>query len=430
MAMMRCKQLEVEGDKLDRLTNLPINVQHRIQESLSIEEAARMSVLSRPWRHVWASIPKLVFSPHFCQSKPSDTLINVINTILLQHHGAIKTFHLNISSIPSSQHSVIDQWMFLLSRNGVMDLTLQNLDNKAPYRLSYPMYGVELERLSLSNCIFKPPCSFRGFHKLKKLSLLKVALEDVATSFLWMPNLVYLLVRGCSGFPNSKIYAPKLLQIFFLIWRTKPIELGHFMDCQKLKTVILASSRNNKDKVINLTYLLNCWPDVLHFNLDSYYLKSFATELERLPTCLNSLRALTLFEFDFDDDDQIFSLLGMLKSSPNLEDLLFLLSSKKNGGVEVNVNHFEGPACRTLGLNKLQQLKIDNFHGSRTEMLFVRSILSSAPLLLKTIINEDADSVHESQRLKISKELMGFPRASPKLEIICEQSEMDTDVLY
>ncbi|XP_059306968.1 F-box/FBD/LRR-repeat protein At1g13570-like isoform X2 [Lycium ferocissimum] len=304
MAMMRCKQLEVEGDKLDRLTNLPINVQHRIQESLSIEEAARMSVLSRPWRHVWASIPKLVFSPHFCQSKPSDTLINVINTILLQHHGAIKTFHLNISSIPSSQHSVIDQWMFLLSRNGVMDLTLQNLDNKAPYRLSYPMYGVELERLSLSNCIFKPPCSFRGFHKLKKLSLLKVALEDVATSFLWMPNLVYLL------------------------------------------------------------------------------------------------------------------------------DLLFLLSSKKNGGVEVNVNHFEGPACRTLGLNKLQQLKIDNFHGSRTEMLFVRSILSSAPLLLKTIINEDADSVHESQRLKISKELMGFPRASPKLEIICEQSEMDTDVLY
>ncbi|XP_059306538.1 U3 small nucleolar RNA-associated protein 14-like [Lycium ferocissimum] len=61
---------------------------------------------------------------------------------------------------------------------------------------------------------------------------------------------------------------------------------------------------------------------------------------------------------------------------------------------------------------------------------FSRSILSSAPLLLKTIINEDADSVHESQRLKISKELMGFPRASPKLEIICEQSEMDTDVLF
>ncbi|XP_060214134.1 uncharacterized protein LOC132641237 [Lycium barbarum] len=202
------------------------------------------------------------------------------------------------------------------------------------------------------------------------------------------------------------------------------------MDCQKLKTVILSSSRNNQDKVINLTHLLNCWPEVRHFNLDSYYLKSFATEVERLPTCLNSLRALTLFEFDFDDEGQIFSLLGMLKISPNLEDLLFLLSSKKKGGVEVNVNHFEGPACRTLGLNKLQQLTIDNFHGSRTEMLFVRSILSSASLLLKTILNEDADRVHESQCLKISKELMGFPRVSHKLEIICEPSKVDRDVLY
>lgn len=432
MAMMRpcCKRLKVEGNKVDRLTDLPINVKHLIQKHLSMEEAARMSVLSTPWRQVWASIPKLVFSAQFCQRMPSDTLIHVIQTILWQHSGAIKTFLLNISSIPSSQHSVIDQWMLLLSRNGVMDLTLQNLGN-APYKLPSYMYGVELERLSLSNCIFRPPCSFRGFHKLKKLSLLKVALElDVAASFLWMPNLMFLQVRGGSGFPNSKIYAPKLLRIFFVTEDTKTLELGHFKDCRELKTVILASTRNNQVEATNLTYLLNCWPEVRHFNLNSYYLKSFATEVERLTTSLNSVRALTLFEFNFDDEDQIFSLLGMLRSSPNLEELLFLSSSKKKGGMEVNVNHFEGPACRTLGLNKLERLKIVNFHGSRTEMLFVRSILSSAPSLLKTILNEDADSVHESQCLRISKELMGFPRASPKLEIICEPSKIAREVLY
>ncbi|XP_070021572.1 F-box/FBD/LRR-repeat protein At1g13570-like [Nicotiana sylvestris] len=119
ITMICCKRLKVEGDKLklDRLTDLPINVKHQIQEHLSIEDAAKMSVLSRPWRHVWASIPKFVFSAQFCLSKPPDILVDVINTILSQHVRAIKTFLLNISSFPSSQHPDIDQWMLLLSRN-------------------------------------------------------------------------------------------------------------------------------------------------------------------------------------------------------------------------------------------------------------------------------------------------------------------------
>ncbi|KAH0675073.1 hypothetical protein KY285_022874 [Solanum tuberosum] len=139
-----------------------------------------------------------------------------------------------------------------------------------------------------------------------------------------------------------------------------------------------------------------------------------------LPYVLNSLNAITLFEFDFDDEDQIFSLLRMLRVSPNLDVLHLVLSlkKKKTDGIEVNVvNHFEGPAYRTLGvLHKLQRLIIKNFHGSKIEMFFVKFIFMSAPLLLKTIIHEDAESVDESQSLKIS-ELLGFPRASPKLKM-------------
>ncbi|KAH0713248.1 hypothetical protein KY289_009207 [Solanum tuberosum] len=412
------KKLKVERDELDRLTDLPINVKHQIQEHLSVEEAARMSVLSRPWKHIWVSIPKLVFSADFCHNKP--LIIDIINTILLQHCGAIKTFLVNISSIPSSQHSVIDEWLLLLSRNGIMDLTLENLDkdrlilNNAPYKLPSCLYGInKLESLRLSNCIFRPTCSFTGFHMLKNLSLLKVVLHlDVATSsFLWMPDLVFLQVKLCIGFPNSKIYAPKLSQILFFTNRTKTLELGHYMDCRMLKTVILASSGTNQDKPINMTYLLKCWPEVGNFGLHTYYLKSVATEAERFPTYLNNLRTLLLFEFDFDDVDHIFALLRMLRISPNLDNLVFRLSSKKKGGIEVNVNHFEGPAYRTLGLlHKLQKLIIKNFHGSTTEMFFVRFIFASAPLLLKTVLSEDAES-------KSSKELIGFPRASPKLQI-------------
>ncbi|XP_049405283.1 F-box/FBD/LRR-repeat protein At1g13570-like [Solanum stenotomum] len=295
------KKLKVERDKLDRL---PINVKHQIQEHLSVEEAARMSVLSRPWKHIWVSIPKLVFSADFCHNKP--LIIDIINTILLQHCGAIKTFLVNISSIPSSQHSVIDEWMLLLSRNGIMDLTLEKLDkyhlilNNAPYKL--------------------PSCLCCNFF----LVVVKVVLRlDVATSFLWMPDLVILQVKLCSGFPNSNIYAPKLSQISFLTIRTKTLELGHYMDYRMLTTVILASSITNQDKPINMTYLLKCSPEVRNFGLHTYYLMSVATEAERLPTYLNNLRTLALYEFDFDDEDHIFALLGMLRISPNLDSLLF-----------------------------------------------------------------------------------------------------------
>ncbi|XP_047252142.1 F-box/FBD/LRR-repeat protein At1g13570-like [Capsicum annuum] len=423
------KRVYIEGDDLDRLTALPISVKHQIQERLSMEEAARMSILSRPWRHVWSSIPKLIFSSQFCQRKP---LIDVIDTILLQHNGAIKTFLLDISSIPPSKHSVIDQWMLLLSRNGIMYLTLQNLQNAAPYILPSCMYDVELESLRLANCIFKPPCSFRGFHKLKSLSLLKVVLlldNDIAASFLWMPYLVILQVNACSGFPNAKIYAPTLSQVYFLTRRSETLDLGHYMDCRKLKAVRLVSSKENQEKAVNLTYLLNCWSEIRDFAMDSYYLQSFATEAERLPAYLNSLKVMTLYEFDFDDEDQIFSLLRMLIISPNLNDLRLVLSSKKrNVGMEVNVvNHFEGPSYRTLGVLKLESLKVKNFHGSRIEMLFVKFIFASAPSLLKsTIFIEDVESVDQSEYVKITKELMGFPRASPtlKMYMICDASKL------
>ncbi|KAK4717221.1 hypothetical protein R3W88_015559 [Solanum pinnatisectum] len=42
----------IGGEKLDRLSDLPINIIHKIQNHISIEDAARMSVLSRMWRYI------------------------------------------------------------------------------------------------------------------------------------------------------------------------------------------------------------------------------------------------------------------------------------------------------------------------------------------------------------------------------------------
>ncbi|XP_049349524.1 F-box/FBD/LRR-repeat protein At1g13570-like [Solanum verrucosum] len=415
MAML--KRLKVEGDRVDRLSDLPINVKHQIQQNLLIDEAARMSVLSTVWRHVWPSIPELVFSAQFCQSMLLNTLIDIINTILSQHYGPIKTFFLNISSLPSLRHSVISEWMLFLSKNGVKDLTLHNTKN-VPYRLPSFMYAIELERLYLSKCVCRLPGNFRGFHKLKFLKLNLVLVRHDETSILWMPNLLKLHFRSCQGLYHLKIYAPKLWYLNFYNIGPNTLNLDNFLDCRNLTTIIFAS-REHQSKVMNFTNLLSCCPQVSNIHMDTSYLKSFAsgTEVERLPTRLDNVKFVRSY-IDFDDEDQVSSILKILTSTPNVKDLILdVWSSEIKGGMEEDVNHFEGPAYGTQEFNKLQKLKIAAFRGLKSELLFVRFILRSAPLLLKTILLVD-ESVDESQYLKISEELRGFPRASPKLEII------------
>ncbi|KAF3650874.1 hypothetical protein FXO38_16931 [Capsicum annuum] len=110
----------------------------------------------------------------------------------------IKTFALDISSRPYIRYNLINQWTFLLSKKCLMDLTLRIMRNH-PYKLPSVMYSEELEKLILSNCIIRPPCSFRGFYKLKWLLLIQVTLEldNIPASFLWMPKLVRLEAKSC-----------------------------------------------------------------------------------------------------------------------------------------------------------------------------------------------------------------------------------------
>ncbi|XP_009778381.1 F-box/FBD/LRR-repeat protein At1g13570-like [Nicotiana sylvestris] len=421
-----CNRLAVGRDKIDRLSDLPINVMHQIQDHMSIEDAAKMSILSSTWRYAWASNPKLVFDTPFCTKRMASNTIDIISTILLQHHGAIKIFLVDISVIHSSQHSVIDQWMLFLSTNGLVDLTLRNQNNvNAPYELPSYLYSVGLERLVLSNCIFRPACSFRGFHKLKTLLLKRVAFELVAaTSSLWMPNLERLRFTQCSGFGFLNIYAPNLFCLCFYGCGNDTLKLSPFMECTKLKIVAIEShdevSLNRQDKTMKLTNLLSSWPNLSHLILGRYFLKFFAsgTGAESLPTRLTRLRCLYLSDCDFDREDQISPLLSILRSSPNLEILQILSGQRNKCDMEMDVNLIEEQDNRAQGrLNNLQMLLIKNFHGSRIEVRFVRFILGSTPLLRKAILLVDTN-VNERQYLKISEELMQFPRASPRSKIV------------
>ncbi|MCD7461457.1 hypothetical protein HAX54_046174 [Datura stramonium] len=418
----------VGGEKLDRLTDLPINVLHQIQDCISIKEATRMSVLSRTWRYIWGSNPKLVFDVNFCVNRMSSKIIDIISTVLSHHHGNIVTFLVDITNIHSSQHSVIDEWMLFLSIKGIRNLTILNGDDgNAPYKLpSYVYNVVELERLVLFNCIFRLPCCFRGFNKLKLLQLTHVSIEldDVTSSLsLWMPNLDKIGFEHCIGLRFLNIYAPNVAVLCLFGCGTDTLQLSPFMNAKKMKVFGFVShevSLNRQDKTMKLTDLLSSWPNLSHLVFSTCFLKCFASGTGTAMH-LTSLRGIHIRDYDFDSKDQTFALLSILRSSPNLKILQFHTSRQRNkDDMEVDISYFEGSDNGTQRLYNFQRLQIDRFYGSRAELLFIRFILASAPLLQKAILLVDDESLNESQMLKISKELMRFPRASPTLEIIYE----------
>ncbi|VFQ95336.1 unnamed protein product [Cuscuta campestris] len=74
-------------------------------------------------------------------------------------------------------------------------------------------------------------------------------------------------------------------------------------------------------------------------------------------------------------------------------------------------------------LCRLENVEIRSFKGSRQEMLFVKAILSKSPALVRLVI-EDSDDIDDvAQALKLSRELLSFPRASPKAQVVFVDSK-------
>lgn len=73
--------------------------------------------------------------------------------------------------------------------------------------------------------------------------------------------------------------------------------------------------------------------------------------------------------------------------------------------------------CLDYKLYQLQNVVITSIEGSKPEMLFIKLLLSHSPSLEKVTIRPSGSSSVQ-ERLDIAKDVMWFPRASPKAKII------------
>ncbi|KAL4560993.1 hypothetical protein LXL04_033152 [Taraxacum kok-saghyz] len=81
------------------------------------------------------------------------------------------------------------------------------------------------------------------------------------------------------------------------------------------------------------------------------------------------------------------------------------------------LSYLEAPDCLDCTLSKLKSVKMKSLEGSRPELLFIKLLLAHSPCLEKLGI-ASSGSCDAKKRFDIAKDVMRFPRASPKVEAI------------
>ncbi|CAM0953569.1 unnamed protein product [Alopecurus aequalis] len=106
----------------DRLSNLPDGILVTILSRLSIDKAARCSILASRWRHLFPST--LLDLRAFTMSR-SQNIAKLVTTILAAHPTEpIRTFMVGELFLRPEDKSVVDGWLRDLSTRGIQDLSL------------------------------------------------------------------------------------------------------------------------------------------------------------------------------------------------------------------------------------------------------------------------------------------------------------------
>ncbi|KAI4378972.1 hypothetical protein MLD38_016385 [Melastoma candidum] len=217
------------GAETDPLSALPREAIELILCYLPLDEVVRTSVLSKQWRHVWKTIPDIIFD-HMCfpiVGKEHNTWDNKLNLseavhpVLENHTGIIQKVvisHPNLTFV----HPGIDQWVIRLSRCPLKEFSLI-LWSSPDCR--YKMHPSLLElrgwkSLELCSCSLDHfPLNFGDVFKcLRTLRLLSTPMqqerfENLVKSCPLLEILSYS--HRESYFPTLKIEAPRLFQFIF-----------------------------------------------------------------------------------------------------------------------------------------------------------------------------------------------------------------------
>ncbi|XP_076916884.1 F-box/FBD/LRR-repeat protein At1g13570-like [Bidens hawaiensis] len=355
-----------KAQRADIITTLPQAVIETILCHLTIDEAARTSILSRAWRYKWTTIPELEFSPDVVniptRGEPADwwkhvshveyykrkkeircKLLYAIHQVLLLRQGPIHEFTLIMDAHQTCFE--IDRIILHLSRNHtVKKLAFYFYDVDNAYGLPLSFFSLRhLTDLDLECCYINHKPIFNGFDSLTSLSL-----SDIRIS---KETLLHLL----SNCPSLKSFCLFLFDNDFL-----------------------------GDEKPSIMELFRCLPAIERLKTWGFIIPSLvqASVPGELPASLIHLKYICVKQAYFVDTYGLPFLAVSTKCCPNLEKIKLVIANdwdEESVVLEECSHRLE--EYSEVWLEHLNELEIEYFTNYKPEMEFVKFILARSPNL-------------------------------------------------
>ncbi|KAG5521281.1 hypothetical protein RHGRI_033736 [Rhododendron griersonianum] len=400
----------------DIISHLPGNVLDKILMCLPIQDAVRTSLLSRKWRYVWVKLPQLVFDEMFYRDLKKTThakLLMIIYQVMFLHRGSIIKFALTLAGLKSC--SEIDQWILHVSNYGIQDLTIHIWKGDS-YKLPSSLYScLQLKHLDLHSCMLKPPPGFQGFTRLLSLRLSNIVIADLSSLISRCPVLEQLTLYSYTSLDSLEVIGPNLKSVHC----EGHIRSIRFTNTSHITNISLyLEVTPNGEEICSSVMLLDSIPVIEFLELDFHYVKGIAAcgVPTRLPTTLNNLKNIVLYDISFEERDEVSVLICLIRSSPNLEKITIRAFHDTTSAISVVLDFSEVHCCSDVSLNQLRKVDMKTFSGTKPELEFIKLLLAKSLMLETMLIELEAQNV--ADELRILEELTRFRRASPQAEMI------------
>lgn len=393
MSTAGCTKKRRDGDVI---SSLPDEVICHILSFLPTKHAVSTSVLSKRWTDLWHSVPVLNFSDVELNDREACVHFNeFVKSVLL-------------SLNPTKFKSCI---IYILCDDDLSQLVYPNIIKLVNHVVQRGVEHLDICTSMLDDDPFIFPINILSCTTLVHLDFYKFIVKDFSsitlpslkilhfeeTNFLNYQDLI-LLLAGCPNLENLRA-----------------TYLGFYSENSLTYQELQSLSLNKLSKA-------KLWCTYGHFPLKALQnvellfieINKVYRGCDEIPT-FHNLTTLALYSIN----SNWHLLAQVLKHCPNLQNLELsqgTYNEKIKGILEKWVDPIFVPKCLSL---QLKTCRILNFLGQESELLLARYILKNARVLqtLKINCNED---------LKIQRELLFFPRASPECTVMidCTQESL------
>ncbi|KAL1569864.1 F-box/FBD/LRR-repeat protein-like isoform X1 [Salvia divinorum] len=401
------------------ISDFPDSIIEIILTKLPIMDAVRTCVLSKRWRHRWASMTNLVFDDRMFDDTwvvEYDQIVQFIDKCLRLHHGPIHVF--SIESVNICVAPEVEEWLFILSKTLVKELILVFSDASwctVPQSL---FCFKNLTRLKLSQWELRPPPDFNGFKLLKRIDFVLV---------MFPQNDYGRLIESCPLLETLMISSHESIALTIRAPNLKSLDVyGEFLELCLAHTPLLVSAW--MDIYTSVEHTSNC----LHKFLGcTPKLEKLVWEVRQVkvgvlgighghrPVTYDHLKYIDLHNVNFKDYKEVLVVLQVIVNSPVLKKLKIYVSDVPDTNIDPeHLIFWHNHTFDDYTLHQLKTVKLSGVSDMPVEMGFIKFLVEHSPSLeVMRIRPKKCKEDQTDPLLPMQIALASWQRASPQASI-------------